>query len=89
MSQRAEQNDKVMKLKREKNVRKLNDRSMRFKIAFTEILGKENKVERSNPSNYMPVNSVKIYLNTDNQNKFILRHIVKLQNARVKDLTSF
>lgn len=87
MSQNIEQNDKVIKLKREKNLRKLNDRSMRFKIPGYRNFKKRKyrKVERGNPSNYMPINFVKLYLNKENQNRTMLRHTVKLQNARDKE----
>lgn len=46
MSQKVKQNETIMKLGEKEKVRKLNGRVMRFKILVTEILGRENRVER-------------------------------------------
>lgn len=59
---------------------------MRFKMPVTEILGREIEKSRATLSNSMPVSSVKICLNTENQNRSLLRHIVvKFQNARDRE----
>ena len=69
MSQKVEQNNKVMKLRREeKQVHEVPVANSRKR--------EQRKVEKGNPSHYMPISSVKTSLNTENQNRSILRHIV-------------